>query len=209
MTEIIIKLCPVCGSWFETKPSKKRRFCSQKCSSRDPERRKTFSENMRKTNLRRRDLLSRRMAESNPSNDPTILEKMLETKRKKGTLNTFAGTRGGNGKLTEPQRILSEDLGWPTEVAVSLGPRKKGWPTHYKIDIANERLKLGIEVDGKGHRTKARMATDKKKESKLIELGWEIIRIPNEEILTDLEAVHHKIAKVVLQRKNEAKTTSI
>ena len=139
------------------------------------------------------------MRNNNPFHNPSVVEKAMETKRKKGTLHRFAGKRGGNGKLSKPQKLLAEALQWPTEVAVSTGSRKtaKGYPTNYKIDIANAGLKVGIEIDGKGHTNKKIKDLDKKKENKLRMLGWTVLRFTNEEILEDLSIVLSRVGAAI------------
>ena len=93
--------------------------------------------------------------------------------------------RGGNGKgMTVPQKLLMEFLGsgWEAELSVSLGARQAGYPTHYKLDLANSVLKVGIEVDGHSHHS--RKEQDIKKTSMLTSLGWIVLRFWNKDILS-------------------------
>ncbi|HDZ27302.1 MAG TPA: DUF559 domain-containing protein [Candidatus Aminicenantes bacterium] len=122
---------------------------------------------------------------------------MISTKRINGTLNVWLGKRGGNGQFTPQQVLLATALGWPMEVAISLGKRQKGYPTNYKVDVGNKKLKLGIEVDGKNHRMKRNILKDKKKENKLEELGWKVLRFTNKEITMNLSRVLFKIKKEI------------
>ena len=92
--------------------------------------------------------------------------------------------RGGNGTgLTEPQAFMMDVLGagWIAEFALSLGQRQAGYPTHYKLDLANPALKIGVELDGNSHY--ARKAQDEKKDAKLASLGWTVLRFWNRDIL--------------------------
>lgn len=199
------KYCPTCGKLVE---KKKNRFCSRACGYKDPKRRRISSETMRKTNLRRRKILSERMTKNNPTKDPKVIEKMKQTKRINGTLHIWQGERGGNGSYTEPQMLLAATLGWEIELPVKLaehipkgGKREytdaNGWPTCYKLDIGNRELKIGIEVDGKGHRWKYKKEKDKKKEDALKPLGWKVLHFTNEEIMTNLSAVLLEIRKEI------------
>uniref|UniRef100_A0A6M3INL9 DUF559 domain-containing protein n=1 Tax=viral metagenome TaxID=1070528 RepID=A0A6M3INL9_9ZZZZ len=132
---------------------------------------------------------SDRMKENNPSYRPEIVEKIIETKRRNGTLNIWKGERGGNGKLTWPQILLADFLGWDVEIAISLGPRVPDYPTCYKVDVGNWILKIAVEVDGNGHNWKGPKEKDLKKTRKLEELGWKVLRFTNEEIMMDLSKV--------------------
>jgi hypothetical protein len=91
--------------------------------------------------------------------------------------------RGGNGQLlTLPQLALLHALGegWEAEVAVPTGlPRDSGYPTHYKLDLANRDLRLGIELDGRSHWLIDRAEQDAKKDHLLRSLGWSVYRVSN------------------------------
>jgi len=95
----------------------------------------------------------------------------------------FLAIRGGNGmgptacELTL-RPLLPESFQW--NYPVPLGRRQEGYPTNYKLDYADPNLKIGIEVDGASH--KSRASLDKKKEDKLKELGWSVLRISNSTI---------------------------
>jgi very-short-patch-repair endonuclease len=66
--------------------------------------------------------------------------------------------------------------------SVSLGRLTHGYPSHYKIDIAEPKQKIAIEVDGNSHHS--RKALDTKKDAKLRSLGWIVLRFWNRDILT-------------------------
>lgn len=102
--------------------------------------------------------------------------------------------RGGNGTgPTEPQRRLAEALGWPTEVVIPTGQRRKGGlPSHYKVDVGNRDLKVAVEVDGGSHASLARREQDRRKTEWLTEQGWTVLRFTNREVLADVEACADK-----------------
>jgi hypothetical protein len=116
--------------------------------------------------------------------DMAAVLKMIETKSKNGTFR-MAPKQGGNGRdLPLPVLYLLHALGpdWRHEYAVSLGKRKPGFPTHYKLDIAHPVRMIAIEVDGQSHNGKRRLL-DKKKDTMMVSLGWRVLRFSNKEIL--------------------------
>ena len=96
--------------------------------------------------------------------------------------------RGGNGQLLPlPQLALLHALGegWESEFPVATKmPRGSGYPTCYKLDIANPILMIGIEIDGGSHTTLERKDLDQKKSQFLVSLGWSIYRLSNEKALS-------------------------
>jgi len=106
----------------------------------------------------------------------------------------FSARDCGNGRpLPRPHQLLYDALvpiGWVYEYPISLGKRQPGWPTHYKADLAFVESKLVIEVDGASHRMIIARKRDAKKDGKLTDLGWTVVRVPNERaiILSTLSA---------------------
>lgn len=181
---------------------------SRKCTgqTRSEEARRNISAGIAKSldpttesGRRLRKLHSDRMKVSNPSLMPGVLEKAKATKRIRGSLHVWKGERGGNGKLTVPQIMLATILGWPTEVSIATGhaPGEDGFPTNYKVDIGNVGLKIAVEVDGRGHSTDRMKTLDRKKEAKLAELGWTVLRFTNEDVTTGISDVLSAIGNVV------------
>src|SRR3990167_5375326 len=133
-------------------------------------------------------LSSERMKKNNPMRMPGIREKVSKILKKMGHQPKI---RGGNGTgPTRPEKILWEkfpDLSWNYPIKLGLA-RQPGYPSCYKADLCYPDLKLAIEVDGTSHQMLARQMQDKKKDAKLKELGWLVLRILNKEILgnTDL-----------------------
>jgi len=102
----------------------------------------------------------------------------------------FNRIKGGNGRgPTTPQRLLLEALGagWQAEYVVALGGRYDGYPTNYKIDVANPRHKIAIEIDGNSHRGKELL--DAKKDEYLRANGWTVYRVTNRQIARDFAGV--------------------
>ena len=180
-----------------------RAYCSDAC--RDAWVRKDAAERMAATNRKH---ASARMTSRNPMRK--------EEHRRTQTAAMRAGgwkpkVRGGNGRgLTEPQRLLAEALGWPTEVVVVTGARATGRddiPNSYKIDVANEETKIAVEVDGASHRTLAGQDQDRRKTAFLEGLGWTVLRFWNSEVLKDLDACVQTVRSTT-SRSSTTTTTS-
>lgn len=157
-----------------------RGFCSDDC--RDTTVSMESSARMARTNRKH---ASARMKARNPMRMASARDKM---KRALALIDHKPSVRGGNGRpLPLPQAALALALGWPTEVAVpTREPRGGPYPTCYKIDIANEAMKIGVEVDGASHSALSRKAQDAKKDAFLAGLGWSILRFSNREVTADL-----------------------
>lgn len=136
----------------------------------------------------------------NPSTEMTT--KRHATLQSKG----YTHLSGGNGQgLTDPQALLARQLNWPTEVVIPT-KRKSPWPTSYKVDIASPELRIAIEVDGRTHATKQGKLRDHKKDMVLTELGWTVLRYPNQQVLTHPQTVLKEIMSIILKQAQE--TTS-
>jgi hypothetical protein len=94
--------------------------------------------------------------------------------------------QGGNGRVSEVQKLFADKIKWPMEVVVPTGKRCDGRPTCYKIDVANLELKIGVEIDGNSHCALAIKEQDAKKQLYLESLGWKIYRFKNREVLENL-----------------------
>lgn len=160
--------------------------------------RKISSETMKKTNEKYKESFSKRMIENNPMKKEEVREKVKTTLR---LIQWKPTIRKGNGTgATKAQLLLASSLGWEMEFVVKTGhsPRDgSGYPTCYKIDIANEKLKIAIEVDGNSHHSLERKKQDKKKTDFLIGLGWKVLRFKNKEVLNELESCLEKIKSMI------------
>ena len=149
---------------------------------------------MSKTNKK---YASERMKTNNPMKRAEVREKVSTTLR---IMNWKPKVRGGNGKGPTPaQLLLASSLGWDMEYVVCTGHYRdgSGYPTNYKIDIANPTLKIAIEVDGFSHGTIKRKMQDMKKEEFLTGLGWKVLRFKNKEILENLSDCLEKIQSMI------------
>lgn len=211
--ECLTRICPVCGKNYIVAMSYRRRTCSLSCGNILAGKNRTGSLrslesrlNMSKAQIKSRqqnpiwEVLdqksSERMKQNNPFKREEVKIKMIETKRKNGTLGWLGG-RGGNGKITNQQKILADLLpDCVMEYAISLGKRCSGFPTNYKVDIAFPSIRLAVEVDGKGHLVLLKQMQDLKKEKKLKELGWSVFRVTNQAVDLNAKSVVANILKL-------------
>lgn len=134
-----------------------------------------------------------RIRNLNPTERPEVRAKISARLREIGHRPS---EQGGNGRpLTLPQQILWELLGdgWYPEYVIPLGRRMPGYPTCYKVDIGNPELQIAVEVDGFSHVALVRKAQDAKKDAKLADLGWKVLRFSNQEILNSAKSAAEKI----------------
>ena len=176
--------------------AKGRVYCSAEC--KNILHRERSSKTMAETNKK---YCSARMKTNNPMSKPEAREKMANTLK---TIGHKPRIQGGNGKpMPEPQRLLSEALGWETEVAVCTPGMK--WNC-LKIDIASTEFMVGIEVDGGSHYGLERKRQDTEKEEALHSLGWTVLRFKNVEVLQNLESCVKTVMSTILRFKT---TTTI
>lgn len=129
-----------------------------------------------------------RIAALNPTSRLDVREKLS---RKLRDIGHKPCVHGGNGRgPTEAQQAMASvlDSSWVVEYALSLGPRQAGYPTHYKLDLANLAMRVAIEVDGRSHYSEVKKAQDEKKAEKLASLGWDVLHFWNWDILAWIEA---------------------
>lgn len=95
------------------------------------------------------------------------------------------GVTYGNGTISPYQQALVDKLGsdWVLEFPVKTKGEHfaPGLATHYKIDIANPKEMIAIELDGTWHSSKTAKAIDAKKETFLTAMGWKVLRFSNED----------------------------
>jgi hypothetical protein len=211
------KICPCClkeMSFSTEKKMKKITYCSVSCSSKTTMNNKEIREKKRNTlktlnwsehmkNIHRmnphiKEMASQRMKLNNPMSNPETIEKM----RLKLIGRTFL-SRGGNGKLTEPQLILSKLLGdeWELELPIltnSVKEKFKSLPPSYRVDIGHRILKISIEIDGRTHEQKKWKFLDKRKTEVLNSLGWRVLRFWNKEVMTNPEICLQKIQEFMI-----------
>ena len=144
-------------------------------------------------------LMAHLHGKSNPFRNPAVRAKAQMTLAAKG----YAMLNGGNGRpLPLPQQILIAATGWTPELAINTQARRNRspHPTCYKVDLGNEPLKIGIEVDGQSHNSPSARLRDAKKQSFLESRGWLILRYTTEQVLRELPMVLAQIASTTSKR---------
>lgn len=135
---------------------------------------------MTRTNQRH---ASTRMKDNNPMSRPESVEKMKATLKRIGHKPRL---RYGNGHgLTKPQQVLSEFLGWPTEVPITVGDGQ--FPSAYSADIAHPTMRVLVEVDGTSHSSRVVRESDRRRDARLASIGWLTFRFSNRDA-TELTA---------------------
>ena len=137
------------------------------------------------------------MNKNNQMKRPDVREKLSTTLRSMGWKPKI---HGGNGTgPTVYQMLLASALGWDMEVVVPTGHCRdgSGFPTCYKIDIANKNLKIAIEVDGMTHVSLLAQERDKKKEDFLVGKGWKVVRFTNSEVKKNLNNCVKKVLSMI------------
>jgi hypothetical protein len=128
------------------------------------------------------------MFKNNPMKNAIIKKRMIEKLIKNSSLKKIQP--GGNGQsIPIPQKMVADLLGWETEYILTTTQETRlifHCPYHYKLDVANPKEKIAIEVDGYSHNTILAKIRDKRKEEVLKTLGWRIIRIKNQDVLRAL-----------------------
>ena len=204
---LVHKVCEWCQMPYAISPrgkdSAQRRFCSQSCAAQWSMTQPGRADMSRQAALkaqasnrgRKRPDQSLRMTLNNPMSSFTTREKMAATLRGR----PFPVERGGNGKLTVPQKTLAHALGWKTEYAIPTRDARSKFlslPSSYKVDLAHQERAIAIEIDGAGHKGKQKLL-DAKKEEVLSFLGWKVLRFSNQEVLEHLEQVCQAISQYI------------
>ena len=214
----MLALCEECGSSLVCHPSDRKtgrgRYCSRRCASKAVHNRAEMREahriRLRRTWQENAHMRLAVLARANSDANP-FKGSQAEAIRRKGhatlLLRGYAMLNGGNGKPpTVPEVALIQFLGdtWCWQHTIrTLEKRGSGFPPCYKVDIAHVRLRIAIEVDGLTHMTKKVRVLDAKKEAKLADLGWVVVRVRNVDVIRDIKAVVQRIQSITLQREQE------
>ena len=195
------KKCLHCGEImkFQTQSQMKKQICcSISCASKmkwkKEETRQKWKNSMKKHNMsekmkevhRKNPNIRKESSERMKKNNPMFNLESLEKMKKSLSGKTFL-SRGGNGTLTKQQKKLYKVLSQEWEMEYTILTKdyighQKSLPNHYNVDIANLKLMLIIEIDGKSHKLKKWKFIDKRKTEILTSLGWTVLRFWNEEI---------------------------
>jgi very-short-patch-repair endonuclease len=178
-------------------------YCSETCKRTWVSRK--HSETMAATNRKH---ARGRMLARNPMRSEATRTKVS---RRLKAMGHGPPVRGGNGKgptAMEARLFLRLPMGWRLNFVVATKqPRGSGYPTCYKLDMAQPEIRLAVEVDGGSHAALVRRAQDAKKTAFLQSLGWTVLRFTNAEVQTDLDRCVQEIASTTL-RLTATTTTS-
>ena len=203
----VTKKCELCGKEFtisasaNNNPKKCKRFCSDSCAAKwrtntygpnkmSDEAKKRMSRNLsdRWKNEEFRKKKIEYMKEHNPSKNPEIMQRIVQTIRQRGGYKNQY--RFGNGKISDYEQKVYQiliDNGFyynyaiNTKIARDAFPEKR-YANSYKPDFVNLSKKLCIEIDGHTHESKEIKQLDNKKEECLKFLGFSILRFTHEQI---------------------------
>lgn len=166
-------------------------FCSAGCTKAHCA--DVSARSMAETN---RKFASARMKANNPMRREDVRRRVSDSMRAIGHKPPI---QGGNGRgLTAPERLLAEATGLSPHV-VPTGGRGHGYPTNYKLDLANPRVKLSIEIDGGSHKSLAVREADERKTYFLESRGWTVLRFTNEEVLADVTRCARTVESTTLR----------
>jgi len=173
--------CIVCKKDFIKKTSSSPKVCSIVCQSI---------------------LSSVRMTEKNPMLNKEVRNKVSDTLKRIGHKPIKQGGNG-RGNTTEQQLLYDELIKINKSFVCEYIFKTKGlneekiYPTHYKIDIALEELKLAIEIDGTSHNSLKVKECDKKKTNLLISQGWKVLRLSNLQIQKELKSCVQAVMSMI------------
>jgi hypothetical protein len=167
--------------------SRKRAYCSKECG-RAAVKKAMLARGMPPQALAARHAQVRA---NNPMSSASVRAKVSATMR---AIGHKPATRGGNGSgLTAAEQALSKATGLNPHV-VPTGGKGNGYPTHYKLDLADPTVMLAIEVDGGSHKSLKVRAADSRKEEFLRGRGWTVLRFTNSRVLTDTISCAREVA---------------
>lgn len=159
------------GLTKETSASVRSTSEKAKAMSRDPEWKARWAEGHREGQRKRFE---------DPAERAASRERALQMIQD-GKVIPYGGRAHGNGATpTESEAEMLRRLrshGFTGNYVLMTGvPRGNGYPTAYKIDLANEAAKVAVEIDGSSHGGAARREADAKKTSFLESKGWRVLR---------------------------------
>jgi very-short-patch-repair endonuclease len=96
---------------------------------------------------------------------------------------------------TVPERLLWSRL---RRGALGTDFRRQAPVGPYVVDFLCPQLLLVVEVDGRSH--DGQDAADRARQAALERLGYAVLRVSNDEVLADLEAVARRLGEAVVER---------
>lgn len=176
--------CEVCGADIITNPSQHHRFCSRKCVG------VYNGKNMLGENSHRWKTKTIKACE-NCGKEMELIPALVGRKKfcSRQCLGVWIYEK--HGVMTEPERIMDYVLkshGIICETHKTIGK--------YNVDFSITNTNIVIEVDGYyWHILKAHKTSDPIKEKVLTEQGYNLVRLPEKEIYSDIKGCIDKIKK--------------
>lgn len=181
-----LRPCPICHQEMHPKSIGGHIASAHGCNAmKNPEVHKRAMAK-RSENQDYRDYLSNRMKAKNPMSSDASRSAMrgkVLSLQQSGELLPFGNQRkhGNGGAPTEAEATFLQTF--PQALfnhAVSLGDGER--PFHYKIDAAFVEQKIAVEIDGTSH--VGREEADRRKDARLSRIGWTVLRMTNEDVLS-------------------------
>ncbi len=142
---------------------------------------------------RRSELTKRR----SPEYKSEILRKSWEKRHARGDKAFGNNGNGHPPSVAEAafQRLFPEAI--YNHVVRSGRRHSEGYQHYAKIDFAWPEIRLAVEVDGETHTRTKQIERDNRKQEVLKALGWNLLRVSNEQVLLRPEDVKNTVKSVI------------
>jgi very-short-patch-repair endonuclease len=128
---------------------------------------------------------------ANRFKDPAERIKQSETMKRLG-IQPPPGHNYSGDKPTKHEALLLADLSsdWLLHHRIARGTATWSSTARWvEIDLVLPAARVAVEVDGRSHRLTAQKAIDREKENFCMTCGFRVIRIPNENVIDDIDGV--------------------
>lgn len=135
-------------------------------------------------------------------------DSVFRSRQKQDEASGYMRDDKGRIQFTGPERELLRELAASVKRGEIRHNLQAQFPVQtsgeeYTLDFAMPDIKLGIEVDGAlFHSTDDQIASDKKRDAKLAQLGWTILRFTDKEVENKSRQVIDSIIKQQMQKEN-------
>lgn len=206
----VSKICPICGETFQVRPSNAARWVTcRKPECKRAYHRKRLREKWglpEKWQGDRSPLLEKKCVIcGRPYRIPIRYQNAYKTCGDPECVSKQRSLQSGFRKKGQrpSEKLLAEALtpypNWIPEYRVHTGERNPdgtfttGVANYYRLDFGNPVDKVYVEIDGSSHNRESARRRDARKDEYMQSLGWKVIRIPEQEVLENLEEVVGRI----------------
>ena len=215
LSVLATKKCDYCGEWM---PHFASRYCSPSCSSKAIAKRQWSSEDHRRSMSKKHKIIMKKKYADGTIDRNKITENANKATRemvKRGThpfQDPAVQLKASKelGRRNYGKTWLEERFGWMLEqsgietspqFAIKHGEDVLNRDRYYFVDFAIPEHKIAIECDGAyWHKDKKR---DKIRQDRIEELGWTMLRFPEERIDGDLFACGREVSRVLKNHSGE------